>query len=107
VIKVCISFALQISIESSSIYLPAKCLDAASNVDGAAVTIGNCFNTASQQWTFSGGSIKIFGNKCLDVIDGVEENGTNLQIWTCYDENTNQQFNAWVCRPCSYFLDHF
>ncbi|KAK7460690.1 hypothetical protein VKT23_009405 [Stygiomarasmius scandens] len=72
-----------------------KCLDAASNVDGAAVTIGDCFNTASQQWSFSGGSIKIFGNKCLDVIDGVEENGTKLQIWTCYDENTNQQFNAW------------
>lgn len=34
--------------------------------------------------------IRIFGDKCLDVTDGNDSNGQKLQIWTCYDGNTNQ-----------------
>ncbi|KAJ7188779.1 hypothetical protein C8R46DRAFT_875185, partial [Mycena filopes] len=49
----------------------AKCLTAASNADGAFVTIQACANSTAQQWTFTGGSVKLFGNtKCLDVTDG-------------------------------------
>ena len=70
-----------------------KCLAAASNSNGAAVTIQTCSPADPQQWTFDGGSVKLFGNtKCLDVKDGVNADGTKLQIWDCTANNPNQQF---------------
>ncbi|KAJ7764664.1 carbohydrate-binding module family 13 protein [Mycena olivaceomarginata] len=69
-----------------------KCLTAASNTDGAIVTIQACAGTTAQQWTFTAGSVKIFGNKCLDVPSGSTTNGNKLQIWTCGANNANQQF---------------
>jgi hypothetical protein len=71
---------------------PSKCLTVKSNADGAAVVIRTCHNTDSQQWQFSGGQVKIFGNKCLDVKEGVDANGTKLQIWTCSSDNNNQKW---------------
>ncbi|KAK7031539.1 Glucooligosaccharide oxidase [Favolaschia claudopus] len=72
----------------------AKCLTPASNSDGAAVAIQDCASgSASQNWSVSGGNLKIFGNKCLDVPDGSTTNGKKLQIWTCASGNTNQ---AWT-----------
>jgi hypothetical protein len=67
-------------------------LTAASNTDGAIVTIQACAGTTAQQWTFTAGSVKIFGNKCLDVPSGSTTNGNKLQIWTCGANNANQQF---------------
>lgn len=71
-----------------------KCLTAASNTNGAFVTIQPCTGASSQQWTFQGGSVKLFGNtKCLDVTNGVNADGTKLQIWDCSTNgNPNQQF---------------
>ncbi|KAJ6543622.1 carbohydrate-binding module family 13 protein [Mycena vulgaris] len=71
-----------------------KCLTAASNTDGAIVTIQACTGAAAQKWTFTGGSVKIFSNtKCLDVTGGSTANGVKLQIWTCStNNNPNQQF---------------
>jgi len=71
-----------------------KCLTAASNSDGAAVTIQACTGAASQMWTFNGGQVKLFGNsKCLDVTNGANTNGNKLQIWTCSTNgNQNQQW---------------
>ncbi|KAJ7030027.1 alginate lyase-domain-containing protein [Mycena alexandri] len=71
-----------------------KCLTAASNADGAIVTIQTCTGSTAQTWTFTGGSVKIFGNtKCLDVTNGSTANGNKLQIWTCStNNNPNQQF---------------
>jgi len=71
----------------------AKCLTAASNSDGAPVTIQACTNAAAQKWTFTGGSVHIFDNKCLDVVGGSTTDGTKLQIWTCTSNNPNQQFS--------------
>ncbi|KAF7364600.1 hypothetical protein MVEN_00329100 [Mycena venus] len=73
-----------------------KCLTAASNADGAAVTIATCTNiTTLNTWVVpqagAVGSISIFGDKCLDVTNGVNADGTKLQIWTCAD-NTNQMW---------------
>ncbi|KAF5338247.1 hypothetical protein D9758_012833 [Tetrapyrgos nigripes] len=69
-----------------------KCLTPSSNADNAAVTIGSCnANAASQQWTISNGNLKVFG-KCLDVTNGQDVNGVKMQIYTCYQGNTNQQF---------------
>ncbi|KAG5643085.1 hypothetical protein DXG03_001580 [Asterophora parasitica] len=69
-----------------------KCLNAATNTDGAIVTIETCTYSANQKWTFSGGTVKIFSNKCLDVTGGSTADGTKLQIWTCSANNANQQF---------------
>ncbi|KDQ24799.1 carbohydrate-binding module family 13 protein [Pleurotus ostreatus PC15] len=69
-----------------------KCLTAASNNDGAVVTIQGCTGADAQKWTFDGGSVKVFGNKCLDVTDGSTADGVKLQIWTCNVPNANQQF---------------
>ncbi|KAG8764034.1 hypothetical protein FRC15_007796, partial [Serendipita sp. 397] len=83
----------------------APCLQALANYGGAPVTVGNCttFTYASRTWTVVNGGaeestsdagsatqIPIYGNKCLDVRDAVDQDGTKLQIWTCYDKNTNQ-----------------
>lgn len=67
-------------------------MTAASNNDGAQVAIQPCTGASAQKWTFSGGQVKIFGNKCLDVTNGQDANGVKLQIWTCSSTNTNQQF---------------
>ncbi|GJJ15047.1 hypothetical protein Clacol_009322 [Clathrus columnatus] len=77
----------------------SKCLTAASNTDGAAVTIQPCTGDVGQQWTFStSGTITIFQNKCLDVPNGVSINGIKVQIWTCVNDSANQQwyYNFWA-----------
>jgi Ricin-type beta-trefoil lectin domain len=63
-------------------------MTASSNIDGAAVTIQTCTGAIAQKWTFSNGAVKIFDNKCLDVMSG---DGVHLQIWTCTG-GVNQQF---------------
>ncbi|KAF8524393.1 carbohydrate-binding module family 13 protein [Hysterangium stoloniferum] len=68
----------------------AKCVTASSDTDGAAVTLQTCTGATSQQWTFSEGTVRIFGNKCLDVPGGNTKDGTHMQIWTC-SENANQK----------------
>ncbi|KAL9714529.1 hypothetical protein Ac2012v2_002843 [Leucoagaricus gongylophorus] len=74
-----------------------KCMTAASNSDGAAVTLQGCTGAKSQLWEFKDGAVKVFGNKCLDVTDGNPSNGNNLQIWTCVDQSTNQlwDYDIW------------
>ncbi|KAL0563294.1 hypothetical protein V5O48_018776 [Marasmius crinis-equi] len=78
------------------------CISASRNADGAPVVIHDCntedvakhswdvslftkFNTGPQQ-------IKVFGNKCLDVKDGRNADGTKLQIWSCVPGSTNQMW---------------
>ncbi|KAG6839517.1 hypothetical protein C0991_001915 [Blastosporella zonata] len=69
-------------------------MTAASNTDGAIVTIEACTYADNQQWTFNGaGGVTIFGgSKCLDVPSGNTNDGTQLQIWTCASGNQNQKF---------------
>ncbi|KAJ1303439.1 hypothetical protein OPQ81_011630 [Rhizoctonia solani] len=70
-----------------------KCLDA-DNYDGAPVKIADCKGGPTQKWTFGAKShvVKIHGNKCLDVKDGKNADGTKLQIWTCNESSSNQKF---------------
>ncbi|KIM37844.1 carbohydrate-binding module family 13 protein [Hebeloma cylindrosporum] len=70
----------------------AKCLTAASNVNAASVTIQPCTGSASQKWTFGGGVVKVFGDKCLAVPEGSAADGTKLQISTCLTDNPNQKW---------------
>ncbi|KAF9048889.1 carbohydrate-binding module family 13 protein [Panaeolus papilionaceus] len=79
----------------------AQCLTATANSDGAAVSIQACSNSASQKWVFNGNTIRVFGNKCLDVPEGSTTDGTKLQIWSCSAEgNANQKwdYNFWENR---------
>jgi hypothetical protein len=68
-------------------------MTAASNSDGATVTLQGCTGAPSQKWTFQDGSVKVYGNKCLDVSGGDDANGTKMQIWTCSSGNKNQQWS--------------
>ncbi|KAJ7915240.1 ricin B lectin domain-containing protein [Mycena leptocephala] len=77
------------------------CLTASSNADGAPVIVQDCpvgaAPSTSNTWVAAAGvgkpgALKIFGDKCLDVKDGVNADGTKLQIWTCAAGNTNQQW---------------
>ncbi|KAF7296088.1 putative carbohydrate-binding module family 13 protein [Mycena kentingensis (nom. inval.)] len=72
-----------------------SCIAASSNTDGATVVIEDCDSSKQQQWLSTAGvgnagQLKIFGDKCLDVVDGSTANGAKLQIWTCADNNSNQ-----------------
>ncbi|KAJ7202704.1 ricin B lectin domain-containing protein [Mycena haematopus] len=85
-----------IAIDTAFFLIANNCLAAASNADGAAVIIETCTNaTALNSWVFPQGegvvgTIQIFGDKCLDATNGVDVDGTKLQIWTCASGNTNQ-----------------
>jgi hypothetical protein len=75
-----------------------KCLTASSNTNGAAVSIQPCTGSDAQKWSFVNGAVSVFGGgKCLDVKDGVNADGTKLQVWDCVGGSTNQQFwyNIW------------
>jgi hypothetical protein len=72
-----------------------KCLNiqGGHNDNGAPVELNECNGATHQRWTFSGQQIKIAAwNKCLDVTDGTDADGTKLQVWECDDTNANQQF---------------
>ncbi|KAF7369719.1 hypothetical protein MVEN_00303400 [Mycena venus] len=85
------------------------CLAVADNADGEPLVIHNCNNGPfpNQDWQVSfwipteedgparnsaPQQIKVFGDKCIDVKDGVNADGTKLQIWTCADGNKNQEW---------------
>jgi len=69
-------------------------LTAASNVNAAIVTIQPCTGSASQKWTFDGGVVKVFGDKCLEVPSGTD--GTKVQISSCSTNNPNQKWGYTV-----------
>ena len=70
------------------------CLTAADNADGAKVVIRKCAGTANQKWVFQNGGVVVHNNKCLDVVEGVNQDGTKLQVWSCgTNPNANQRFN--------------
>lgn len=70
------------------------CLTAMGTENGDIVEVQPCNRgLANQDWTFRGGQVQIFGgSKCLDVTDGVNQDGTRLQVWDCISYNTNQQW---------------
>ncbi|KAJ6602334.1 ricin B lectin domain-containing protein [Mycena sp. CBHHK59/15] len=70
-----------------------KCVTMSDDSDGAPVIIQDCDFTgpSNQVWSFVGSTIRQ-GDKCIDVTDGRNIDGVELQVWTCADGNTNQQF---------------
>ncbi|KAJ7270706.1 ricin B lectin domain-containing protein [Mycena haematopus] len=80
------------------------CVGATDNFNGAPVALLGCgvgnagplFPNANFTWVMPfaplTGTLSVYGDKCLDVTGGDNENGVKLQIWTCAEGNTNQQF---------------
>jgi hypothetical protein len=70
------------------------CIDVSggSQANGTGILIWPCHDGPNQKWTYTGGQLRVYGNKCLDVKDGVDANGTALQIWDCTAGNGNQQW---------------
>ena len=63
-----------------------KCFQT-SNVNGAPVVLADCDtsgNSPDQKWTFSGGSVKIYGNKCLVSLIGYMFINTLIEGLGCY-----------------------
>ncbi|NBH05995.1 non-reducing end alpha-L-arabinofuranosidase family hydrolase [Amycolatopsis sp. SID8362] len=73
-----------------------RCLDVpnASQTDGTALQIYDCWGGSGQQWTAtSSGQLTVFGSKCLDVPGSATTAGTRVQIWTCHG-GANQQWRV-------------
>ncbi|KAJ7640148.1 ricin B lectin domain-containing protein [Mycena rosella] len=78
------------------------CISAESNEDGAPLVVHDCNteNVTNHDWEVSfftrqnagPQAITVFGDKCIDVVGGVNADGTKLQIWTCDAANTNQMW---------------
>ncbi|KIM83559.1 carbohydrate-binding module family 13 protein [Piloderma croceum F 1598] len=65
----------------------------ADNVDGSPVVLAVCTGGPDQLWTFTNDQVQIYGNKCLDVTNGVNADGTKVQVWDCeIDIAFDQQF---------------
>ena len=73
----------------------------AAGVDGTRLEIWTCDGTASQQWTFSGSTIRSAG-LCMDAAGAGTANGTPVQVARC-SGNPAQQFqlqsNGYVYSP--------
>ncbi len=69
-------------------------MTAASNANGASVTLQPCTGADAQKWTFTNGQVKTYGTSmCLDVTKGVDSDGTQLQVWSCSGSgDANQQW---------------
>ncbi|KAF9261806.1 ricin B-like lectin [Marasmius fiardii PR-910] len=113
-ITVATAFQLQSNVEAFYDAGKQGCISATNNVDGAPVVIHDC-NTedvSKHSWeltlTTVGNEqrgpqqVKAFGDKCLDVKDGANADGTKLQIWTCSAGNPNQ---LWVPLDGIYYND--
>ncbi|MGW2256323.1 glycoside hydrolase family 27 protein [Streptomyces sp. NPDC001780] len=70
-----------------------RCLDVdnASTASGATVLIWDCHTAANQSWTtWTGGEIRVYGDKCLDAYDRGTSNGTPVVTWPCNGQDNQK-----------------
>lgn len=59
----------------------------------APVRLAACTGGANQKWSVTeAGQIRLFGDMCLDIVNGVSQNGAGLQVFPCH----NGQNQRWV-----------
>lgn len=93
----------------STIMQDNKCLDVTDgkNTNGVKLQVWTCADgNPNQQFSHSGGQVlelpddriswMAHTDKCLDLTDGKQDNGTPLQIWSCGSTNPNQ---LWAIEP--------
>ncbi|MFE7812053.1 glycoside hydrolase family 27 protein [Streptomyces sp. NPDC057433] len=70
-----------------------RCLDVdnSSTASGAAVVVWDCHDAANQLWTtWTGGEIRVFGDKCLDAEEQGTADGTRVITWPCNGQNNQK-----------------
>ncbi|MCU7827167.1 glycoside hydrolase family 27 protein [Kitasatospora sp. DSM 101779] len=73
-----------------------RCLDVdrAATTAGTATLIWDCHSAANQLWTtWTGGEIRVYGDKCLDASGQGSTDGTQVIIWPCNGQN-NQKWTV-------------
>lgn len=93
------------------------CLDAGDypSANGRKLTLQPCGQayTGAQIWWYPNGKLELAGpithahsppshsGQCVDLTDGRQDGGVQLQTWQCYDGNKNQVWDLgpW-CRHC-------
>jgi hypothetical protein len=70
-----------------------KCMSVGSTANGSRVKIATCNGNSSQQFSLNGAGdlVNAKADKCVDVLDRNDSNGTKLQIWACTGD-TNQKW---------------
>ncbi|KAF8191951.1 ricin B lectin domain-containing protein [Mycena galopus ATCC 62051] len=93
------------SFSGSTIRQGDKCIDVTDgrNVDGVKLQAWTCADgNTNQQFQHLGGAVLnqpddiihwlAHPDKCMDLTNGAETNGTQIQMWTCFSGNTNQMW---------------
>jgi alpha-galactosidase len=63
----------------------------ASTAAGTTVLLWDCHPAANQLWTsWTGGEIRVFGDKCLDAYNQGTANGTRVITWTCNGQDNQK-----------------
>ncbi|MDN3029015.1 RICIN domain-containing protein, partial [Streptomyces sp. S.PB5] len=73
-----------------------RCVDVdnASTAAGATALLWDCHTAANQLWTtWTGGEIRVYGDKCLDAYNQGTANGTRVITWPCNGQN-NQKWTV-------------
>jgi hypothetical protein len=66
-----------------------------STEDGAELQIDTCRSSAAQRFNLNAAQdlIYLYADKCLDVVDHGDSNGTTVQIWSCSGQG-NQKWKT-------------
>jgi endoglucanase len=71
------------------------CLAPASATEGADLVLKKCDASSDIVFTLDGDQLKnTETNMCIDIRHGDNESGTLAQMWGCYSNNPNQQFDV-------------
>ena len=71
-----------------------RCIAVQDATNGAKPTLAACADAQALTWAQPGNGQLKLGNKCLDVADGKSADGSLVQLWDCFDENTNQRWTV-------------
>lgn len=93
--KTCSPFQARVQYTISPAAAPNLCLAPSGDEYGTSVVLADCDedHTLFKYYSKSGKLRNVDNSLCLDVTDGVKENGTPLQAWGCYQCNTHQVFD--------------
>jgi len=77
---------------------PGRCLMPLGGVkqNGTPVVLADCDGSEAQTWSRPSAfpnSLAVFGNYCLDIVNGQDVNGTRLQLWEC---SSYGDFQSWT-----------
>jgi hypothetical protein len=72
----------------------SRCIAAGTVFNGTRPTLAACDDDSVLSWLQPGNGQLRLGGKCLDVVDGKAQDGAAVQLWDCFDDNTNQRWTV-------------